>query len=107
MRHNNLETLKASAWDEVSEWLTDHPDADEGDRNMAINELCGDVVPVMTTELFQLVVDDNGIAFLSADSGVMEDEHGDIEPFRALSVCIYEALRDHVQEQLDAQEDDE
>ena len=68
---------------------------DEGAGLDVLHEYVDGVVPAMTTTLFQLVVDDNSLAFLSFEGEADS-------PFAALSGALYEAVAGAVVERFEA-----
>lgn len=67
-------------------------------RDAVIRTAADGEVSAMTTDLFQLVVDDNALAFLSVDPGVASNEHGDVEPFTVLRASIVDAVEVELRE---------
>jgi hypothetical protein len=81
-----LASLKEEAANDLAEWLEDeHTEDETKDR---IHEIASSVVPAMTTMLFQMVVDDNSLAFLDVD-------HADT-PFEALSHALHDEIVGHL-----------
>lgn len=74
-------TVQEIAAEIVQEWHDEGRTGDSQDAVEFVAERAADAVPVMTTVLFQMVVEDNTLAFLDSpeDSG---------EPFRALAGAI-------------------
>lgn len=65
-----------------------------------IRQACEETVPPITTSLFQLVVEDNGLAFLDADTDSRE-------PFDVLFSAIAEAVTAEVWSRLDDEDDED
>lgn len=65
-----------------------------------IDEFVTAEVPVMTTSLFQLVIDDNTIAFLGCDDNAEPPEH----PFAALSGAVHQRVGQLVREHLEQEQ---
>jgi hypothetical protein len=88
-----LAKLIADAKGDLDEWISDH-DGKEVEFD-TIDSIATDHTPVMTTVLFQLVVEDNSLAF--EDSDIMSSE-----PFAVLSSAVHgritKALNEHVKD---------
>ena len=79
----------------AQEVFEDWKEAGEPSRDSFLDENADQSVPCMTTELFQMVVDDNSLAFLDAPS----DES---EPFRVLASAIGAEVARLARAQMDA-----
>jgi hypothetical protein len=87
-----LAKLIADAKGDLDEWIRDNGQNVGFDT---IDSIATDHTPVMTTVLFQLVVEDNWLAF--EDSNIMSSE-----PFAVLSSAVHgritRALNEHVKD---------
>lgn len=85
----SIQSIVNDAVEEATAWLDDNPSATESAREQALDEIITSNVPVMTTVLFQLVVDDNSLAF--------EDlERENDTPFTALQEAVERRIADAV-----------
>lgn len=84
-----LRQLTTDAEADLIEWLDDNPDADASAIATFIDETATEAVPVMTTTLFQMVVDDNSLAFIDAETDSSE-------PFTCLSAAIRSEIEKHL-----------
>ncbi len=76
-----MTTVQKLALQVFEEWV----DADRPDAQVFIAAASADAVPVMTTMLFQMVVDDNTLAFL-------DSPYDESEPFRVLHSAIVDEV---------------
>lgn len=74
-------TMQSLVKEVVDGWRDEHDSAPDVDYEAYVYQNATESVPCMTTTLFQMVVDDNSLAFLDAD------EETD-NPFTALSSAI-------------------
>lgn len=74
--------------------------ADGLDPAECFNTVCEQVVPSDVTTLFAMVVADNRIGWLTADSGIVADDGGDVSPAAALEAAIAEQVKESVRARL-------